>query len=129
MDATDFYGFLITQIMLTQDFFDFLEYHITKTLAKSENINKRRCWCDGIFVPENEAEYSIAIVKRTKQIVTKAWIDEGKIKNDTLGQFKYDLIIQFGEQSLQNYENETGLQKCVPSEHNDAWILLTKKAK
>ena len=48
-------------------------------LIKFLETNWRRCWCDGILFPDNEADYTVEPL-RTKQLVTKAWIAEGKIK-------------------------------------------------
>lgn len=57
-----------------------LEYAISGALPKSLNIDWRRCWCDGVLLPDNEEDYLPEQILKTKEVVTKAWIDEGRIK-------------------------------------------------
>jgi hypothetical protein len=77
--------------MFDEDFCGRLEYAISGALTKSKDIDWRRCWCDGVLLPENETDYSSRQILKTKEILTKAWIDEGRTKNEKNGQFLYDL--------------------------------------
>jgi hypothetical protein len=113
--------------MFDENFCLFLEYHITGTLGKSDDIEKRRCWCDGIYLPEAGNDYSYKQVKKSKEIVTRAWMDEGKTKNKNQGQFIYEMKILFGEKSLEHYRDKKDLRECVPGVESDDWIMLDKE--
>jgi hypothetical protein len=113
--------------MLNQEFCNFLEYHITGTLTKSADLDRRRCWCDGILMPGFEKDYSVSKIKSTKQIITRAWIDEGRIKGKERGQFIYELTISFGDKSIQHYIKGLDLTECVPDKNNDDWIMLDRE--
>src|SRR5262245_14825898 len=112
--------------MLTQEFCDYLEYYLTATLAKSLDIDRRRCWCDGIFM-HDEKEYSSERVNKTKHILTRAWIDEGRIKGKQRGQFIYDLTIIFGDKALACYKDGGDLKECLPDQNIDDWVWLDRE--
>jgi hypothetical protein len=115
--------------MLTKDFLVFLEYEISEALGNSEDKNTRRCWCDGVILPENEEEYSIKRVNDKRKVVTGAWIDEGRVKGKEIGQYIYQLTIHFGRKSISNYVKGKELIKCVPSAETDEWIYLDTEEK
>ena len=79
-----------------------LEYAISGALPKSHDIDWRRCWCDGVLLPDNEEDYLPEQILKTKEVVTNAWIDEGRIKGEERGQFLYDMRINFGDALLTN---------------------------
>jgi hypothetical protein len=81
--------------MFDEEFCGRLEYAISASLSRSVDIDTRRCWCDGILLPDNERDYLPEQILRTREVVTKAWIDGGQ-----RGQFLYDMRINFGDDSL-----------------------------
>ncbi|XZF16047.1 hypothetical protein ACTHGU_07905 [Chitinophagaceae bacterium MMS25-I14] len=113
--------------MLTQNLCLYLEYQITGALTHAADIDIRRCWCDGVLLPESEQDYSLSIVMQSHCIRTKAWIDEGRERHRERGQFLYDLTIWLGEKSLQQYQNGMELTACVPEADNDDWIILDRQ--
>jgi hypothetical protein len=115
--------------MLTQEFCDYLEYNLP--FHTSEDKDTRRCWCDGILLPENEEDYSIKTVNDKRKIETVAWIIyEGKLSKklkkfekdrwDTL----YKMTIHFGRKSISHYVKGKNLEECVPNVGADEWIYL-----
>lgn len=110
--------------MLTQDFCDHLEYQISKALARSIHKDKRRFWCDGVLLPPSEQNNAVTHKSNIAEIATKAWIDEGKIKGQVLGQFLYDLKLKLGTEAIIKYNNGGNLKDCIPGYENDKWILL-----
>jgi hypothetical protein len=103
--------------------------HLTTALSKSGDINYRRCWCDGVLMPGKEENYSPQTVKNTGQIITKAWIDEGRLKGKTMGQHLYTLVIHFGSVSLKRYMDGNDLKDCLPTVEKDDWIRLDVEQK
>ncbi len=91
-----------------QDFFDYLEYSISRTLANSADAKKRCFWCDGIMLPEIGDEYVLqqsgSAAKRNKEtwIAARAWIDNGK-KGEQARQSIYEMKIILGGQALVAY--------------------------
>ncbi len=111
-----------------QDFFDYLEYSISKALANSTDADKRYCWCDGIMLPEIGDDYVLqqsgSAAKGNKQawIAARAWIDEGK-RGKQARQI-YEMKVVLGKQALAAYQAGKDLQACVPPEDKDDWIGL-----
>ncbi|MBI3218683.1 MAG: hypothetical protein HYZ44_04170 [Bacteroidetes bacterium] len=64
--------------MFDEEFCLHLEYAISGAMSKSADIDWRRCWCDGVLLPEDEHSYSAEQLLETKELTTQAWIDEGK---------------------------------------------------
>ena len=87
--------------MLDEEFLGALEYAISKALSRSLEKEKRRCWCDGIELPEPAASG-----RGNKEIITQAWIDNGN------GQELYQMRIHLGDSS------------GIPEPNNDEWIDL-----
>ena len=115
--------------MLNEEFFDFLEYQITGALSNSADVEKKRCWCDGVFISGDQNVYSIEEIRKTKKIAISAWIDRGRIKGQQLGQYIYELKIKFGEQSILHFANNQDLRECVPAIENDDWIMLDNEGR
>jgi hypothetical protein len=107
--------------MLNQDFCEYLEFEISGAMRNSDDIEKRRCWCDGVLLPIDD-DLSFDVIKQTKKIVTHAWIDEGQ-----KGQFSYEMVIHFGDKAISQYSQPDGLKNCVPDIKNDRWISLDKE--
>jgi hypothetical protein len=96
--------------MITQRFCDNLEYYIGDILFQFDELDIRRSWCDGVRLPEN-------VLPVNGVIITKAWIDEGKIKGGDKGQFLYDLTLHLGKQALDQCNtgelNENSLPEII----------------
>lgn len=113
-----------------QDFFDYLEYSISRTLANSADSSKRHYWCDGIMLPEIGDCYVLrqtgSAAKQNKQfwIAARAWIDTGNAKNKLTNQGIYELQVVLGKQSLAAYQAGQDLKSFIPSEQKDDWIKL-----
>jgi hypothetical protein len=113
--------------MFDEKFLGQLEYAITDALTKSKDIDWRRCWCDGVLLPDNNADYSSGQISKTKEIELKAWIDEGRIKGEQRGQFLYDMRLGFGEKSIDKLKTGDRLEDCIPNEGADEWIVLDRE--
>ncbi len=111
MDKTEH----ISNTLINEQFCSYLEYHLSRTLAHSENELIRGFWCDGILVPLAASQIFRSSVIETRKIVTKAWIGKD-------GQGEYEMIIKLGKRSLNNYAQGINLQDCVPSENSMDWI-------
>jgi hypothetical protein len=113
--------------MFDEEFCGRLEYAISGALTKSKDVDWRRCWCDGVLLPENETDYSSGQILRTKEVVTKAWIDEGRTKEAQRGQFLYDMRLSFGDNSLNKIKKGDRLEDCIPNISADSWIVLDQQ--
>lgn len=113
--------------MVDRAFCDRLEYAISNALSASDEVDLRRCWCDGILLPDNETDYSSAQILKEKEMVLKAWIDEGRIKGEQRGQFLYDMRLSFGDNSLRSLKTGDRLEECIPDSKADLWIVLERE--
>lgn len=104
-----------------------LEYVISGAMTKSVDIDWRRYWCDGVLLPDNEEDYLPEKILKKKEVMTKAWIDEGRIKGGERGQFFYDMRINFGDGSLDKLRMGDGLEECIPETGADSWIVLDRE--
>jgi len=115
--------------MFDEEFCGRLEYAISGALTKSTDIDWRRCWCDGILLPDNETDYTPEQILRTKEVVTKAWIDERRTKEEQRGQFLYDMKLNFGDNSLDKLKNGKRIEDCIPDNGADSWITLDRQSR
>ncbi|MCA6370668.1 MAG: hypothetical protein IM631_04650 [Cytophagales bacterium] len=113
--------------MFDEDFCGRLEYAISGALTKSKDVDWRRCWCDGVLLPDNETDYSQGQILRTKEVVTKAWIEEGETKEEQRGQFLYNLRLIFGDNSLNKIKRGDRLEDCIPDIGADSWLVLDQQ--
>lgn len=103
--------------MLDQSFCEFLEYKITKIFSSSSDESLKGFWCDGILLSQTENEYSKEYVNENRQVLMTAFV--GKT-----GQNKYELILQFGTNSLSRYQNNLRLEECVPNSDDNTWFTI-----
>jgi hypothetical protein len=115
--------------MFDQAFCEYLEYAISGVLGKSADVDYRRCWCDGILLPEEAASISSHQILKAREVATKAWIDEGRIKNKDRGQFLYGMRIHFGDDSAKRLRNNERLEESVPDTDPDSWIFIDRENK
>ena len=80
-------------------------------------------------MPDNESDYSSKEILKTKNLVTKVWIDEGKTKEGQRGQFLYDMTLTFGKESLDKLMTGDRLESCIPDNGADSWINLDRKGR
>ena len=120
---------IVTKRMFDEDFCIQLEYSISDALTKSADIDWRRCWCDGILLPDNEKDFESTQIYNTRVLFIKAWIDEGREETKERGQFLYDMRIEFGEMSINALRIGGNLEDCIPTTGADSWILLERKNK
>ena len=113
--------------MFDEDFCGRLEYAISGALTKSKDVDWRRCWCDGVLLPDNEAAYLPGQILKTKEVVTKVWIDEGQTNGEQRGQFLYDLRLSFGDDSLDKIKTGDRIDSCIPDTGADSWIVLDRE--
>jgi len=113
--------------MFDQSFCDHLEYAISGVLGKSTNEDWRRCWCDGVLLPTQESDYLKEQILTKKEVMTKAWVDEGRVKNEERGQFLYDMTLYFGDKATDKVKNNQRLEDCVPTSDPDSWIFLDRQ--
>ena len=59
--------------------------------------------------------------------MTKAWIDEGRIKGGERGQFLYEMRLNFGDESLDKLKSGVRIEECIPDSGADAWIILHRE--
>lgn len=112
--------------MFDEEFCVHLEYTISRSTSKSADIDWRRCWCDGVLLPEDEYSYSAEQLLKNKELVTQAWIDEGKEGKKARGQFLYEMHILFGDKSLEKIRRRKRMEDCLPTEGADHWIYIDR---
>ena len=109
--------------MLNQDFFNFLEFHLTEAFSYSPDISVRRLWCDGILLPWNENDYSKKAINDKREVQVKAYIG-----ND--GQGEYSMLLKFGRKALSKYARDLDITDCVPDADESDWYEIdTEKNK
>ena len=112
-------------MMLTRAFYDHFEYRITAALRRTSNRNRSHYFCDGVLEPELESVNLPAHVRRTQQLVLRAWIDSGLRKGGGSSvQEVYQLLLKLGPLSLAAYMHGQLLEPFVPAAEADDWVRL-----
>ena len=111
----------MTRESFDKEFCEYLEYHLTKTLKKSNDREISKLWCDGVALPDS-LQLSKKNVNDKRQIKTKVWVG-------TDGQIQFDLIIKFGNYSLKRYSAGENLAECVPDDNSLDWVTVDEKEK
>ena len=104
-----------------------LELAITITLKQSADVDQRRCWCNSIVLPDKDALYLIEQILKTRQLIAKAWIDEGRGEDESL-QHLYDMRLNFGDKAIDNLKTGGRMIISIP-ETLDSWITFDKENK
>ncbi len=94
--------------MLDEEFFQCLEFEITKALQFSENADIKGFWCDGIIHKESESLFLNKTVNDKRQLLLKVYIGKD-------GQLEYELTLKFGKKSLSRYARNLDLKDCIPN--------------
>ena len=112
--------------MIDEDFLVHLEFEISNALEKAAEKYKRSYWCDGILIPESEAEYSQKKVNDKRKITLRAVIPKGRYEDK---EFWYDLILKFGQYSLRRYAKGKRIEDSIPDARSADWIKLDTENK
>ncbi len=104
-----------------------IELAITSTFKQSQDIDQRRCWCNGVVLPDNTL-YSTEQIMKTRQLIAKAWIDEGLGDDEGL-QYPYDLRLNFGDKSVHCLKTSDRLETCIPGSRLESRISLDRQSK
>lgn len=94
--------------MLDNEFCYFLEYRICDLLENSNDDRLKGFWCDGVYLPLFENNYSQKYVNDNRQIILKAHIGKD-------GQQEYKLTMNFGPKALSKYARNLDIKECVPN--------------
>lgn len=115
-------------MILPRSFCEYLEWQISGALGIAQDKSLRRYWCDGVSDPEWEDDYLPVHVSKSRQIIARAWIDEGRTKGQNATQQVYQLIIKLGPKSFEAYMQGGNLKKFVPAADNDKWVSIFPEA-
>jgi hypothetical protein len=72
MNETEFIG----KESFNEDFCSYLEYHLTKTFARSTDKSISKLWCDGIQMPLVKNQISKKSVNDNRKMITKVQMDK-----------------------------------------------------
>jgi len=105
-----------------------LESIITKALAKTDELELKNFWCDGVlhapfYNDEVNREYLLfENVKKRRTIETTSWIGLD-------GQTEYKTTIHLGKTALQFYEQGIDLIDSIPTQNSDDWLKIDLEEK
>lgn len=103
---------------MNEDFCDHLEYRMSQELKKSNDLELKGFWCDGVSPSSDHSQLAREKVRDNRKMKTIAWI--GKT-----GQTQYEATIYFGEKALGSFEKETDLICCIPkTDSKHEWIKI-----
>lgn len=108
--------------MMSQAFFEQLEWALSDTLLQSARPELRSYWCDGVLGPEWESDYLPVYVAQSHQVVLRAWLERSRTKGQGPTQHLYQLVIHLGSHSYRQYLDERELQ--VPKRLDSNSIVL-----
>ena len=106
--------------MLTQDFCNFLEHHLTKAFSFLSDPAIKSLWCDGVLLPNTENDYSRKSINDKREVQMKAFIGKD-------GQGEYTMSMKFGSRSLSRYARELDITDCVPNADENDWYEVDVK--
>lgn len=107
---------------INENFYAHLEYILSMTFEKSNKIELKGFWCDGVSEPMLDTQLSKNNVNDKQKIVTKAWIGKD-------GQSEYEMTIHFGKYTKRRYAKGTSITDCIPSTESMDWIDIDTKNK
>jgi hypothetical protein len=105
-----------------------LELAIEISFRQSADKERRRCWCNGVILPDHDALYSIEQILKTRQLIGKAWIDEGLDEDEGL-QYLYDIRLNFSDKAAEDLRTGNRLDRSIPENEFDSRIILDKQNK
>jgi len=99
------------------DFCWVLEYHLTEALINSAENKWESFWCDGIYEPTINEQFTERNITSIKQISTVAWMGKGSVH-----QYKCQMIIMLGRCSRRKALRGLDLSSCLPDVAMDDWF-------
>ena len=63
-------------------------------------------------------------VSKSRQIIARAWIDEGSTKGQNATQRVYQLVINLGPKSFGAYMQGRKLKRFIPAADSDKWVSI-----
>lgn len=112
--------------MLDEDFLVSLEYEISYALENAAENRKNSYWCDGIYLPASANDFSPEKVSETRKINLRAAMPKGQYEEK---EFWFDLVLKFGNQSLERYSGGKCIADCIPDTNSADWIELDAENK
>ncbi len=95
-----------------------LEYRLCKEFAKSNDIELKYYWCDGVSWFPADNQLTKKYVNDKRKITTKAWIGKD-------GQGEYEATIHFGKKALSKYAKGLDLTETIPELKSESeWIEI-----
>lgn len=109
------------QFPFDEEFCSHLEHKLDFDELEDERV--KGFWCDGIdHFPRDMKSLSKANLEINKQVKTKAWIGKD-------GQGEYEMIINFGNHSIEKYKQNQSLINCIPDNNFKEWIRIEPEKK
>ena len=110
--------------MLSEQVYAALEQRISFAFSNAPNKSLRGYYCDGILAPEWAEDWRPAHVRQTRQIVLRAWLNEGQQKHQPAAQRPYRLRLRPGPHALAAYLRGHELTRCLPACADGSTVLL-----
>jgi len=105
------------QASFNGDFCSVLEYHLTNALMNAAENKWESFWCDGVYEPEINQQFTARNITSIKQIITQAWIE---IESDR--QYKLEMTITLGRCSRRKALKGMDLSSCLPDAELSDWV-------
>lgn len=102
--------------MLDRDFFEFLEYELTKAFANADEEKIRHFWCDGFLLSFDEHNVK-KLINDNRQIILTTFIGKN-------GQDNYTMTLNFGNKALRKVLNNLTLVDCIPDITKNDWYKI-----
>ncbi|MFK7908797.1 MAG: hypothetical protein AB8B69_26950 [Chitinophagales bacterium] len=112
---------LKVDVPFNMEFCSILEHSLNFEELEDEGV--KGFWCDGIdHMPRDMKSLSRANLEENKLIKTKAWIGKD-------GQGEYEMTINLGGQSIENYQLNRSLVNCIPDNNFKEWVIIEPEKK
>lgn len=111
-----------SQAMLDEDFCSTLDFRLSDVFKASADSFVQAFWCDGVVMPDLQAETLELMIKKDRQITLKSFIGED-------GQDEYQMTLSFGNKAYSRFVRGLEIQSCIPDPDDPGWISLDHKKK
>jgi len=101
--------------MFDQDFYQSLEYKISKAFQYSDNEEIKGFWCDGVLPFTTGYNYSQKSIHDSRKITLKAFIGKD-------GQSAYELVLKLGNKALSRHARNLDIKECIPDPEEPGWF-------
>ncbi|TFF33378.1 hypothetical protein [Mucilaginibacter psychrotolerans] len=92
-----------------------LEYRLTYAFGNLDDNILKYFWCDGIYEPLINVDFTSRNITSIKKITTWAWIG-------TKGEHQYIMIIKLGRRSRRRALKGSDLSDCMPEADKFDWV-------